>query len=67
VSRSPIKPGDIVTGPSGGHQWTVTAVRGPKVELMRECTDSRGVSWIERREVFKRDCRVVGSQVELGL
>jgi hypothetical protein len=62
-----IKPGDIVTGPACGNQWTVTAVRGPKVELMREVTDSRGVSWIERREVARRAVVVVGSQVELGL
>jgi hypothetical protein len=65
--RDRIKPGDIVTGPAGGDQWTVTAIRGPKVELMREVTDSRGVSWIERTLVFKRDCKIVGSQVELGL
>jgi hypothetical protein len=62
-----IKAGDVVTGPAGGGQWTVTAVRGPHIEIMRECTDSRGVAWIERREVFKRDCRVVSSQVEMGL
>jgi hypothetical protein len=65
--RDRIKPGDLVTGTAGGDQWTVTAVRGPKIELMRECTDSRGVSWIERREVNRRDVRVVGSQAELGL
>jgi hypothetical protein len=65
--RDRIKPGDVVTGPAGDIEWTVTAIRGSKVELMRECTDSRGVSWIERREVWKRDCRVVGSQGELGL
>jgi hypothetical protein len=34
---------------------------------MREVTDSRGVSWIERREVARRAVVVVGSQVELGL
>jgi hypothetical protein len=62
-----IKPGDIVTGPAGDAQWTVTAVRGPKIEVMRECTDSRGVAWIERREVFKRDVRVVGQQIGLNL
>jgi hypothetical protein len=62
-----IKPGDLVTGPAGGDQWTVTGSRGPKVEIMRERTDSRGVNWIERREVWKRDVRVVGSQMEMGL
>jgi hypothetical protein len=65
--RGRIQIGDIVTGHAGGEQWTVTAVRGPKIEVMRERTDSRGVNWIERREVNRRDCVVVGSQVELGL
>jgi hypothetical protein len=65
--RGRIKPGDVVTGPAGDAQWTVTAIRGPKIEVMRECTDSRGVSWIERREVARRSVVVVGSQVELGL
>jgi hypothetical protein len=62
-----ISVGDIVTGPAGGAPWTVTAVRGPKIEVMRECTDSRGVAWIERREVAKRSVVLVGSQAEMGL
>jgi hypothetical protein len=65
--RGRIQIGDVVTGPAGGEQWTVTAVRGPKIEVMRDHTDSRGVNWIERREVFRRDCRVVGIQEPLGL
>jgi hypothetical protein len=67
MKRPPIKAGDVITGPAGGEQWTVTSSRGLRIEIMREVTDSRGVSWIERREVWKRDVRVVGSQVELGL
>jgi hypothetical protein len=65
--RGRIQIGDIVTGPAGGEQWTVTAVRGPQIEVMRDRNDSRGVNWIERREVRRRDCVVVGIQVELGL
>ena len=65
--RRRIQIGDIVTGRAGGHQWAVTAVRGPRIEVMREVTDSRGVAWIERREVQRRDCVVVGKQIPLGL
>lgn len=65
--RGRIQVGDIVTGPAGGNHWTVTAVRGPKIELMREVTDSRGVSWIKRTLVLKRDCVVLATQMPLDL
>ena len=65
--RGRIQVGDVVTGPAGDTEWIVTAVRGPKIELMRDCTDSRGVNWIARREVPRRSVVVVGRQVELGL
>jgi hypothetical protein len=65
--RGRIQIGDIVTGRAGGEQWIVTHVRGPRIEIMRDRTDSRGVNWIERREVTRRDVVVVGSQIPLGL
>jgi hypothetical protein len=65
--RGRIQVGDIVTGRAGGEQWTVTHVDGPKIEIMRDRTDSRGANWIERREVQRRDCVVVATQEPLGL
>lgn len=67
MTRGRIQIGDIVTGHAGGEQWIVTHVRGPRIELMRDRTDSRGVNWIERREVQRRDVVVVATQEPLDL
>lgn len=62
-----VQVGDVVTGPSGDTQWVVTGLRGDKVTVMRDVTDSRGVAWVERREMPRRFVVVVGSQVGMDL
>lgn len=62
-----IKPGDIILWLADPRHWRVVEVRDKLILIEQAATDSREITFSERREVKAKECRLVGSQTEMEL